>query len=648
MRTFAAMTGVCALALAGLVAASAPDAAAVSAEVRELGPDARNGASASITLRWNAELLARFGIAIDGLDRGDSSQRAYRLAPLDAAVSAPVTGLGLAAPATGSVQFVDGPRLLVRGQVIDLRHARLVIAGERWRIVDADGIAWFTLSHVMPVPDVLAHSLQLRTADLRIATALARAARYDDATDIAVAEAQGILPFTPQPAGKDTRACGAPNWHGNAVPGGGTFATDVFLTTLAAQFMRCQGCDGGGGSDGLMVVAPSTTLTNNRNLGTFEATVPGDPLGTSAVRWTADVPWYTKFMGIFAPYANDQHPYLIWNLYRIDSEGAIAQIGRSGTKHAIATANAGTDCESCNGGHVLGRACFDPYGLGSNDSPSELGPRSEVIPATGQWGRCGSVFDVDCDGVNAHPPTGPYELRLRLLESQIDPAVNAGARYFIEGWYVVRDDVAIFNTMGTRPLTFAWNPSSQLWNIGNQPSFRLGSVLDRWLETTAPAAISRDALLTTPEGDVRVTVRVRALGNGRWRYDYAVMNFDFSRAITSGSEPNLRVLRNHGFDRFTVPVRNGAAVEQTTFDDGDTQPGNDWAAQITADEIVWQAPDASGSLDWGSLYRFSVIADRAPETGDIALHVTEPGSPAQFTVSSFAVGSSALFADGFE
>jgi hypothetical protein len=87
------------------------------------------------------------------------------------------------------------------------------------------------------------------------------------------------------------------------------------------------------------------------------------------------------------PYGNDQHPYLIWNLYRTNSDGRLEQIGRSGVKHAWLTTNGSClDSTAEHDSHILGRGCLDTYGTGNNDTSSDLGPRSEIVPATGIWG----------------------------------------------------------------------------------------------------------------------------------------------------------------------------------------------------------------------------------------------------------------------
>lgn len=46
---------------------------------------------------------------------------------------------------------------------------------------------------------------------------------------------------------------------------------------------------------------------------------------------TADVPWYAKFSGNFPPYDNDQHPFLVWALYRIQ-DGVMRKLAVSDVK----------------------------------------------------------------------------------------------------------------------------------------------------------------------------------------------------------------------------------------------------------------------------------------------------------------------------
>src|SRR5690606_29786942 len=102
--------------------------------------------------------------------------------------------------------------------------------------------------------------------------------------------------------------------------------------------------------------------------------------------------------------------------------------------------------------------------------------------------------------------------------------------------------------------------------------------------------------LDTPEGRAKLAVRATDLGNGTWRYDYALHNLDFSRAVMQGSEPNLRVLSSTGFDRFSLPVPSDATITDLWFSDGDLDAGNDWIASSTGGQLSWTAP-AGATLD---------------------------------------------------
>ena len=312
--------------------------------------------------------------------------------------------------------------------------------------------------------------------------------------------------------------------------------------------------------------------------------------------------------------------------------GTITQIGRSGVKHAFLTTNVGSGCDTSNGNHVLGRQCGDTYGTGNNDSSSDLGPRSEIIPATGQWGRCGSIYDTNCDGTANASPNGAYDQRMIVKESQI--TATAGVTWLFESWYLIRDDINIYNTMGTVPWAATFGSS---WSspTGTQSPFRLGPAIDRWVAAGTSTPTARNVELAAPEGHVKVAVQAIDQG-GSWRYEYAVMNFDFARAATTGKEDDhtLRVLRNNGFNSFSLPLTAGASVSALQFSDGDVNAANDWTATVLPDRIVWTAPNDASSLNWAAMYRFSFTSNAAPLTAAARLGVTEPGTPSQYEVAN--------------
>jgi hypothetical protein len=344
---------------------------------------------------------------------------------------------------------------------------------------------------------------------------------------------------------------------------------------------------------------------------------PGSTLRNNNKANTADVPWYAKFTTSPHNYpypGNDQHPYLIWNMYRI-TDGQLEQIGASGVKHAWLTTNTGCAPDACTGGgHILGRNCGDTYGVGNNDAPNDLGPRSEIVPATGQWGRCGSIFDLNCDGIANSSGNGPYDQRMVIRESQM---LVPNSQYFSESWYLVQDDIDIYNTMAHRTMTPA--PGGTGWVVGTQGPFQLGPTLNTWVNPqTFP---NRNVEHASEKGHVRVAVKVKELdacpaGSGLtmpcYRWDYAVNNFDWAHAVTQGNPPNLRVLENKGFAAFTLDMPSSTPLylePGVHFADTDIDTSNNWTATQDAGSISWQGP-VGNELNWGLLFRFSLVTNR--------------------------------------
>ena len=149
--------------------------------------------------------------------------------------------------------------------------------------------------------------------------------------------------------------------------------------------------------------------------------------------------------------------------------------------------------DSCDhlGGHALGRGCGDTYGTGNNDSPWDMAPRTEIVPATGDVGplrldlRSGLHGQYDAsDGGNDE-----WTQRLKTHESQVDPAANAGATYMMDSWYLARQDINIYNSMAT--VTGTPHYSGGQWSFSGQNNYRLGAAIDRWVDPANPPARTR-------------------------------------------------------------------------------------------------------------------------------------------------------------
>ncbi len=135
---------------------------------------------------------------------------------------------------------------------------------------------------------------------------------------------------------------------------------------------------------------------------------------------------------------NENHPVIAQNIYRLHN-GRFTQVGVGWLKHGF-TALSGNVCCSCTGGggSQLSPGCSDPYSAGLNASQSRLGPRFEVNASTG-------LFPYPF--TESSYTFGSIDRRCQVADSDINPALNPGARYFAEGHYIANDDSAAGNDL---------------------------------------------------------------------------------------------------------------------------------------------------------------------------------------------------------
>jgi len=653
-------------ALAFLVAAAL--APAVNAGVIDKAQQADNDAKSqvwsawggNIGFHWNSGLLGGLGITLSQPEQtiaAPTSGTHADFRPNTWFAMREAAGLDFSVR-NGGMQRFEGGSLSMRGgyvahlrdgSTIDLRNFTLRVRANNPKILDivgGDGKAWFYSDRMMFELIDGRRTLAIRTADIRISQELANRVGVPEAASWTIG---GIVMNTEvniaSGSAAPDRVCNPFPWPGVAVPNvdGATYIADLFMESFSISPVGCQSCDGpGGANDGIAALAPSSSLRNNVNDGSAQPTVPGDPIGTSSALYTANVAWYTMFSGSNPPYTNDQHPFLIWNMYRLKPDGSFDQIARSGVKHAFVTINDGC-LDSCNDPHSLGRGCGDTYGEFNNDSPSDMGPRSEIVPAQGIWGRCGSIWDPSCTGTEHNNNNTEWTQRMQVHESQIDPAANSNAIYYMESWYVARDDSDIYNSMAT--LNGVPHYAGGQWSLSGQTNYTLGPAIDRWVSPTAPQPNSLNSEIASTEGHAKVAVKAIDMGNGSWRYIYAVENLDYARAVIQAPDhgPDPRVVSNKGFDSFTVPIPAGASVSSTTFNSGSLDGSGSWTANVGSNSVTWSA-GASATLDWGSMYTFTLIVNARPATtrpqpqargnGNVTLHVATAGSPASYASRS--------------
>jgi len=602
--------------------------------------------------QFNPDELARLGI---GIDRADGASARTEGKPgvryevvafpaLDAsALEINHAGVVISGIGGGSLRHAGGLVLRTPGGEIDLRGFALRASPDTrvgLDVVDAAGVVWFTADHAhYGFEDDARTVFSMRHMNLRLSAHFASTLGHPEWANDPV----GGLDF--RASAYASKSVVAPAGVCDAAwPDPPATTADVEL--IYGDFSgfgddvyvkRCAGCTATS-TTGQIVVNQDSSLRN---------------AGSTAVAW------YGKFTGNFPPYGNDQHPFLVWNLFRVGADGRIKQIGASGVKHAFYTVN--YNCP-CGGGNVLYPTCEDVYSSFNNDSSTDLGPRAEIIPFSAQWGRCGSVYDGNCDGIedNGGGAQDLYEFRMNVVESELQPPLSDGARYFQEYWYIGRDDDAIYNSMGYREVAFHKTGSN--WSVslvGDIPAgadFHPGPTLDLWVDPNAPPANSANEELSTPLGRARVAVKAIAIGGGQWRYEYAVMNFDYAHARIDPahpSEPNLMVDSTHGFSRFSVPFGAGVAISGLRFDDADLTAGNDWSVSTAANRVTWTAPAGSNSLDWGTLYHFEFVANAPPGAGGAIQLVgiataDEPELPYTLDIIVPQAAGDTIFQNGFD
>lgn len=627
---------VCSLGLSGPLAAAALALPGTRSEAPERNATwAVRGGEATFLLHGG--LAGELGLSMVGSRRPDVDFHQVVALDIDDSSALEYTAISgmLQELVGGSLQFRGDLKLKVGDRELDLTGFTLrPKAGQprELELVDSGGQAWLLVDHVHYEAVNNDRQLSMRNLDLRVTPKFATWLGDPALNGLAIGSME-ILAEVVRSAEPSVRpeTCSNLDWPGepNSNGSGQPSVADVLLEAMSSlDYKGCQGsCDGPGGSaNGAMKFAPNATLRNTNN-----------PL-------TADIPWYQKFSGNFPPYNNDQHPYFVWNVYRINADGQIDQIGRSGTKHAFLTVNVGC-AENC-GSHILGPNCGDTYSSGNNESTSSLGPRSEIIPYSGQWGRCGSGYDANCDGAIDPTPYGAFDNRMLVRESDLEAVSNPGAQYFFEGWYLVREDINIYNTMGYRSFTPSY---SSTWSAASPGAFKLGPALNQWLSHTNPSGIAASKEFNPPgNGHLRVAMKARPRPTGGWRYDYVVMNFDFANVTTTGTEPNLRLTSSRGLTAFEVTLPAGSVTEQESFKDVDIDTANNWAMTKAGNSVRWEAPASGNDLSWGSLFRFTVYGGAPVEgTARVSDHLGNSWE-IQGYVPVGALPPESLFTDGAE
>jgi hypothetical protein len=576
--------------------------------------------SGEITLELRGDYLPDFGIEILDAGRAIDDRRSLSVELVAAeslAVRAPWGIFDSLTTDRGRLEAVfdltwnRGPRTL-RMERVQFRPGNR--AGHPTLIAeDPEGNPLFTLSHIHLSLHPERRRMNLANAEMEASAFLAERLGLPGLAGMPIGTAWLNLaldiPASAETSGTPPSCADRPIW-----PQEGQYEADV--TLIGMGNVAYQGTEPG---TGLIKVAPSATLRNES---------------------LADVPWVGQFDTLpDYPYSpRDQHPFLVWNMYEI-SDGRIRMMAGSGVKHAFFSINVGAQCQNCGSGNVLWPQCEDTYSSGNNDTSTYQGPRSEIDASEGLWDNCNSFFDPDCTGSQTQY-SGQWLNRLL-----IDPArfQQPDTRYFIDAWYVVRHDVDIWNTMGYREINPT--PSGTGWLMNPSPAFNQGPTVSEWVPANpgdpmqdhdvievasdTPGSPYPDSM---PQGHLRLLVKVTEPQPGRYRYNYALQNYDFDRAL----------------EGFQLSLPDGAEVFDIHFADVDDNDANNWEVAATNGLVEFRAP-AGNALEWFTLFNFEVETDAAPVTSEVTLNVCGQDLSENLTVETLgpAPGTSLLFGDAF-
>lgn len=574
-------------------------------------------AGGELQVYWNRPLLQTIGVRIQSVQgRLGTTQTGFDRFGLraDSSLRVAAFGRGLRGLRSGTL-YVNGGYVLSTGRTtIDLTDFVLTSKSttpQTFEIATAAEGTLFYADRLMAEPSTSGRGIVIRTMDMRISSRLAARLHKPEISGWQVATLRTFSRIVGAPAALVAQQCpSSTKWDGMPVPGhpGSKYRTDVFMRWFGVQLTGCKNCTGPGGQ-GQIKITPTTLLQNNVNNGAAESTVADDPNGISHALYSADVPWRQMFSKDCPPYGNDQHPYLAWNLYRIDAKGRLDQLSRSGVKHGHIAEN-GNCVENPGSNHVLGRGCTDAYGTGDNDAPDMLGPRSEIVPAKGLWGRCGSIYDPTCKGyIGKFRGYDDFTYRLLVSESTLDPGEHPDDHFYVEAWYVVRNDIDPYNSMATVPIKARWYATNHLWTVTSDGKSRVGPMIDRWVSPVHPGPMEANRQIVTEYGRIKIAVKAKKLATNRYRYDFVVMNVDFADARISGREPNIRIVSARGLNEFDVEIPRGVRIQSESFEGLQSEDTPAWTHKISRDRVLWRGSSKS-QLTWGTLYRFSFESDQ--------------------------------------
>jgi hypothetical protein len=446
--------------------------------------------------------------------------------------------------------------------------------------------------------------------------------------DEAMAAELGLSQMYPPP-----HIVGSAVIHGASYPG-----TDYTAGAPAAKSTPTIG------TSALSVVGPDVIVSTigpsfteygaSAGIGAYAVTTVSCNIGTQ------DAIWIDCTSG---PQCN-QHPVIGTQIYRLKSVAGATrfeQIGMSWLKHGFCAAdapNCGTPYVGNGSCDWLGLFATDTYGSGLNASQPGCGPRSEINAWTGVYPYPYVL------GAGTGSPGGIFK-RCQVLNSDLDPAQNAGASYLCDVVYICTDepDANKYNNYSNRACTVgAFGVQYNLEFTGGTNTQQ--SALERW--PIIDPGVTLVNVDVPGDGRFVVGAKVTDLGGGTWHYEYAILNMnchDSARRITVPADLTVQV----------APASIG--FHDVPYHSGEPYSGTDWTQVRNTSNVEWTTDtftvnQNANALRWSTTYNFRFDANIAPVSGDIEIGLFRSGGTATAVgvpvPGSFGLPTPYCFGDG--
>ena len=238
------------------------------------------------------------------------------------------------------------------------------------------------------------------------------------------------------------------------------------------------------------------------------------------------------------------------------------------------------------------------------------------------------VDDLDLDAGDCFTVMGPSgsgkSLMLRAV-ADLDPALNPGAVYVVEGVYIAEQDAMADKDQNNASYKRVQTLGAQGTNLvvtgqTERGTPAIAAWADHGLGADQPDPGVGVTMYDLPaDGVVFAGSNVLDNGDGTYTYYYAIENLSSDR----------------GAQALRVPIPAGANVSNLYFNDVDYHSGEpydntDWSASVEVGEVVFRSPATfdedpnTNALRWGTLYSFGFTTDAEPAEGVASVEYFKP------------------------